>query len=75
VRVLADENVPKKAVEALRERGHDVLWVAEVAPGSKDEEVLALAIREGRILLTFDKDFGERAFLPVKDFVPISPDD
>jgi len=70
VRVLADENVPKKAVEALRERGHDVLWVAEVAPGSKDEEVLALAIREGRILLTFDKDFGERAFLPVKDFVP-----
>ena len=39
-----------------------------VAPGSKDEDVLALAVREERIILTFDKDFGELAWrtgLPV----------
>ena len=31
------------------------------APGSTDPEVLAQAAREERILLTFDKDFGELA--------------
>jgi hypothetical protein len=30
-------------------------------PGSSDDAVLACAVREQRILLTFDKDFGERA--------------
>jgi predicted nuclease of predicted toxin-antitoxin system len=32
------------------------------APGSRDDEVLALAAREGRTLVTFDKDFGELAW-------------
>ncbi|HKN26804.1 MAG TPA: DUF5615 family PIN-like protein [Roseiarcus sp.] len=31
------------------------------APGATDPDVLAWAAREGRILLTFDKDFGELA--------------
>src|ERR1700676_603558 len=31
------------------------------APGSTDQEVLAWAARDERILLTFDKDFGELA--------------
>jgi predicted nuclease of predicted toxin-antitoxin system len=31
-------------------------------PGAADAEVLAWAARDGRILLTFDKDFGELAF-------------
>jgi len=31
------------------------------APGAADEDVLAWAAREQRILLTFDKDFGELA--------------
>ena len=30
--------------------------------GASDEAVLARAIRENRILLTFDRDFGELAF-------------
>ncbi len=32
-----------------------------MAPGSSDAEVLSLAASEQRILLTFDKDFGELA--------------
>lgn len=32
------------------------------APGSADSEVLALAQTEKRIIMTFDKDFGELAF-------------
>ena len=55
---LANENVPGDAVARLRSVGHDVAWVREDAPGSRDEAVLARAIRESRILLTFDKDFG-----------------
>lgn len=62
MRVLADENFPGDAVAALRERGHDVAWVRADAPGSSDIQVLARAQAEGRILVTFDKDFGELTF-------------
>jgi len=60
-RLLFDENVPGNAVEAARDAGHDVAWVRQLAPGSLDPEVLAWAQREHRVLLTFDKDFGELA--------------
>lgn len=62
MRFLANENFPLDAVIALREAGHDVAWVRADAPGSRDDEVLARAVAEGRILITFDKDFGELAF-------------
>ena len=62
MRLLANENFPGDAVGALRERGHDVAWVRSDAPGSSDVQVLARAQAEGRILVTFDKDFGELAF-------------
>jgi predicted nuclease of predicted toxin-antitoxin system len=61
MRFLANENVPRDAVECLRRAGHDVTWVRTDAPGSTDEAVLNWAVREMRILLTFDKDFGELA--------------
>jgi predicted nuclease of predicted toxin-antitoxin system len=59
LRFLADENFPGAAVAALEAAGHDIAWVRLVAPGAAD--VLAAAAHEGRILLTFDKDFGELA--------------
>jgi predicted nuclease of predicted toxin-antitoxin system len=62
MRILADENFPGDAVTALRARGHDVLWVRTEAPGMGDREVLARAQVEERIVITFDKDFGELAF-------------
>jgi predicted nuclease of predicted toxin-antitoxin system len=62
MRLLADENVPASAVSALGAAGHDVKWIRKDAPGSRDDEVLALAARERRTLLTFDKDFGELAW-------------
>ena len=60
---LANENFPRDAVDALRALGHDVAWVRTDAPGSTDPQVLARAVAEARILLTFDKDFGDLAFL------------
>ena len=62
MRFLADENIPGDAVTELETAGHDIVWVRTVAPGSKDEDILALAVREERIILTFDKDFGELAW-------------
>ncbi|TYQ25704.1 hypothetical protein PseudUWO311_14715 [Pseudanabaena sp. UWO311] len=59
---LANENFPFDAVEALRKDGHDVAWIRVDSPGISDPEVLSRAQAEKRILLTFDKDFGELAF-------------
>jgi len=59
MRLLANENIPGDAVTALRAAGHDVAWVRSDAPGSSDRDVLAPAMSENRILLTFDKGFGE----------------
>ncbi|HEY1982481.1 MAG TPA: DUF5615 family PIN-like protein [Xanthobacteraceae bacterium] len=67
MRFLADENFPGDAVRQLESAGHEVLWIRIVAPGSKDEDIFARAAREGWIVLTFDKDFGElvwRAKMP-----------
>jgi predicted nuclease of predicted toxin-antitoxin system len=60
--LLANENVPAAVIVALRANGHDVASMHETGPGTPDDQVLALALTEGRNLLTFDKDFGEMAF-------------
>ena len=59
MRIIADENLPSLFVQTLRGRGHDVLWIKEAHPSINDVEVLALATAQKRILITFDKDFGE----------------
>jgi predicted nuclease of predicted toxin-antitoxin system len=60
--ILANENFPLDAVEALRAAGHNVIWKRTEAPGSSDEAILARAQAENRILVTFDKDFGELVY-------------
>lgn len=62
MRLCANENIPGDCVNRLRQSGHDVLWIREAAPGSSDSDVLARAFAEGRLLITFDKDFGELVF-------------
>lgn len=60
--ILADENIPRIVVIALREYGHAVRWIAEEAPGIIDTEVMQLAKIHQCLLLTFDLDFGELVF-------------
>ncbi len=64
---LANENVPGEVVQAARQVGYDLAWITELSPGADDDSVLARALVEGRVLLTFDKDFGEMAFRQGKD--------
>jgi predicted nuclease of predicted toxin-antitoxin system len=61
-KLLADENIPAKAIEALRDAGCDLLSIRETAAGVSDEEVLRIAVAQGRILVTFDRDYGELIF-------------
>jgi predicted nuclease of predicted toxin-antitoxin system len=62
MRWRADECVAAPLVALLRSDGHDVLYVAEVAAGLSDADVVALALQGKRPLLTEDKDFGDLVF-------------
>lgn len=60
MKLLADESVDRAVVERLRQDGHEVVYVAEVAPSISDDEVLLRA--QAALLVTADKDFGELVF-------------
>lgn len=77
MRWLLDECVDADLVTLLRESGHDVVYIADVAPRTKDSEVMNRADREDRLLLTEDKDFGDLVFrhsLPVPGLVLVRMD-
>jgi len=66
---LANENFPLFSIKLLRDAGHNVASVIEETPGAKNLAVLKRACRENRIVLTFDRDYGEliyrhRSFIP-----------
>lgn len=61
MRLLVDQHVPKDVVEGLREDGYDVTWAQTSHPGADDETLLTVAQEEGRVLITFDTDFGTLA--------------
>lgn len=57
-RLYANENFPLPAVEELRRLGHDVLTSHESGLAGQavaDEKVLAFAMTEARILITFNR--------------------
>ena len=62
MRFLADESCDFAVVRGLRRAGFDVLCVSESTPRAMDSEVIRLALHEGRILLTEDKDFGRLVY-------------
>jgi len=62
MRFLVDECVGPAVARWLREQGHDVYSVYDQARGIDDESVIAMAAKDRRILITNDKDFGEKVF-------------
>jgi predicted nuclease of predicted toxin-antitoxin system len=62
MRFLADESCDFAVVRALRAAGFDVLSISESTPRAEDTEVIELALRQERILLTEDKDFGRLVY-------------
>ncbi len=55
---LANENIPQKSVMYLRKKGHDVKSVSKSSPGMTDIEVLNIAKKEERVIITLDRDYG-----------------
>lgn len=62
MRFLADESCDFGVVTALRKAGHDVKAIVEMNPEIPDEEVAELSVKEKRILITEDKDFGQLVY-------------
>ncbi|MFN8525615.1 MAG: DUF5615 family PIN-like protein [Chloroflexota bacterium] len=63
MRFLIDESADVRLGRHLQRHGHDVTRIAVDHPASlPDSEVLSIAVRESRILITFDRDFGELVF-------------
>ena len=56
---VADESCARPIIQALREAGHDVVAISEIARGATDDQVLERALKEKRVLITEDRDFGE----------------
>ncbi len=57
-RLLLDENIGRKVAEELRSKGVQVQSILEEARGSPDTAVIEKAKRDGKIIVTMDKDFG-----------------
>ncbi len=60
--ILADENISQLLIDFLIEHKINVLSIRKIAQGVTDEEVIAISLKEDRIILTEDKDFGEWVF-------------
>lgn len=62
MRFLVDECTGPAVAEWLRTQKHEVFSVYEEARGLGDDEVIQKAHTENRILITNDKDFGEKVY-------------
>ena len=62
IKFLLDANVGRTVKEFLEREGFDVGWIVEIDPRMDDIDILSLAVAEGRVLVTVDKDFGNLIF-------------
>lgn len=62
MRLLANESFPLKSADILRAAGFDIKTVGVEFAGIADREVMEIAIREERTILTFDRHYGELIF-------------
>lgn len=60
MKFFLDECISSRLTPLLTRAGHDVIHISDRnLVGHVDEEVLAAALDEGRVLVTADTDFGE----------------
>jgi len=65
LKLLCDEDVPKKVVDSLLKEGFDV---KRVPFGASDKKVAELAKLEGRVLITFDRHFTNPFLFPPEEY-------
>jgi predicted nuclease of predicted toxin-antitoxin system len=62
MRLIVDECVGPAVASWLTQLGHEVLSIFDSSRGMDDDEILDLAVKENWIIVTSDKDFGEKIF-------------
>ncbi len=62
LKLLANENFPLSSVHILKKKGYDITAIGTDHSGVKDVEVMQIAMKEDRLILTFDRDYGELIF-------------
>lgn len=62
MRFLIDECAGPAVARWLQSQGHEVYSVYDSSPGVDDEIILKKLYSENRILITLDKDFGEKIY-------------
>ena len=62
MRFLVDECTGPKVAAWLRDQGYEVFSVFDEVRGTEDDTVIRKAHDENWILITNDKDFGEKVF-------------
>jgi len=62
MRFLVDECTGPSVARWLREEGHEIFSVFDEARGMEDDDVISKAYVEDWILITNDKDFGEKVY-------------
>jgi predicted nuclease of predicted toxin-antitoxin system len=62
VRFLVDECTGPQVARWLQNQQHDILSVFEKARGRDDDWIIQKAFAENWILITNDKDFGEKIY-------------
>jgi len=63
MKIILDTCVWGGVVQELLAAGHDVIWAGDWQEDPGDDEILDWAHRQGRVLVTLDKDFGELAIV------------
>ena len=62
MKLLADENIPTRTLDLLKDQGVDIVSILSFRLGLSDDDVLRVAQEQERVLVTFDRDFGELVF-------------
>ena len=62
MRFLVDESTGPRVAEWLAAQGHDVVSIYHSARGADDDYIVQMAYNENRVLITNDKDFGEKVY-------------
>ena len=84
MKFLANENFPSPSFKYLKSKGWDIIHIGEEFMGFSDKEVLDLANKENRIIITFDRDYGKLVFrdgyktpgiiyFRIRKFTPLEP--
>lgn len=62
LKFLIDVGVGKKVEKFLYKQGYNVKTVREMNPKMTDSEIMNIAAKENRMIITMDKDFGELVY-------------